>query len=462
MIRVWYSLYDRLLQRRALEVAFAKVRRAAGAPGIDGQRVADFEANLGEELDRLAHELQSKTYRPLPVRRVTIPKPGGGERHLGIPAVRDRTNLRSVPVQQALLNVLQPIFDPTFHPSSYGYRPGRSCQQAVSKATLFIRKYERQWVVDRRGRIARHGIERRSRSSAHRHTVLMSRPCRDLSKCFDRLDHGLILAAVKRRVTDGSVLNLIRLFLARLQRKGGVMVDGEWQPTEVGSPQGGVISPLISNIYLDAFDQEMKRRGHRIVRYADDILILCRSESAAHHALAVATNYLEGPLRLTVNVEKTHVTHAARGVKFLGGEIGTRWIRIQRKKVTAFKEKVKRITRRSSPVNLVKVIRDLNPVLRGFANYFRMANCRGEFDRLMSWVRRRLRAKQLALWKKPSRLHRRLRQLGYRGDFPKMHMRRWRNSRSPQASYAIPNGWLTEQGLLDLSTVETGVLPQVT
>jgi RNA-directed DNA polymerase len=422
VIRVWYSLYDRLLQRRALEVAFAKVRRASGAPGIDGQSVTDFEGNLGEELSRLAHELQSKTYRPLPVRRVTIPKPGGGERHLGIPAVRDRV------VQQALLNILQPIFDPTFHPSSYGYRPGRSCQQAVSKATLFIRKYERQWVVDM-----------------------------DLSKCFDRLDHGLILAAVKRRVTDGSVLNLIRLFL-----KSGVMVDGEWQPTEVGSPQGGVISPLISNIYLDAFDQEMKRRGHRIVRYADDILILCRSESAAHHALAVATNYLEGPLLLTVNVEKTHVTHAARGVKFLGVEIGTRWIRIQRKKVTAFKEKVKRITRRSSPVNLVKVIRDLNPVLRGFANYFRMANCRGEFDRLMSWIRRRLRAKQLALWKKPSRLHRRLRQLGYRGDFPKMHMRRWRNSRSPQASYAIPNGWLTEQGLFDLSTMETGVLPQVT
>jgi RNA-directed DNA polymerase len=361
-----------------------------------------------------------------------------------------------VPVQQALLNVLQSIFDPTFHPSSYGYRPGRSCQQAVSKATLFIRKYERQWVVDRRGRIARHGIERRSTSSAHRHTVLMNRPCRDLSKCFDRLDHGLILAAVKRRVTDGSVLNLIRLFL-----ESGVMVDGEWQPTEVGSPQGGVISPLISNIYLDAFDQEMKRRGHRIVRYADDILILCRSESAAHHALVVATDYLEGPLLLTVNVEKTHVTHAARGVKFLGVEIGTRWIRIQRKKVAAFKEKVKRITRRSSPVNLVKVIGDLNPVLRGFANYFRMANCRGEFTRLMTWIRRRLRAKQLALWKKPSRLHRRLRQLGYRGNFPKMHMRRWRSSRSPQSSYAMPNSWLTEQGLFDLTNVETGVLPQV-
>ncbi len=156
-----------------------------------------------------------------------------------------------------MLDILQPIFDPSFHPSSYGYRPGRSCQQAVSKATLFIRKYERAWVVDRRGRIVRHGIERRLTSIARRHAVPINRPCRDLSKCFDRLDHGLILAAVKRRVTDGSVLNLIRLFL-----KSGVMVDGQWQPTVVGSPQGGVvISPLISNIYLDAFDQEMKRRA---------------------------------------------------------------------------------------------------------------------------------------------------------------------------------------------------------
>ena len=230
MIRVWYSLYDRILQRPALAAAFAKVRRARGAPGIDGQSGFDFEEDLSEELDRLAHELRTKTYRPQPVKRVTIPKPGGGERPLGIPAVRDRV------VQQALLVVLQPIFDPEFHPSSYGYRPGRSCQQAVAKASLFVRKYDRPWVVDM-----------------------------DLSKCFDRLDHDLILAALRRRVTEGSILNLIRMFL-----ESGVMLEGHWQPTEVGSPQGGVITPLISNVYLDAFDQEMKRRGHRIVRYADD------------------------------------------------------------------------------------------------------------------------------------------------------------------------------------------------
>jgi RNA-directed DNA polymerase len=420
-MRIYYSLYDRLLDCRALARAFEKVRRAQGAPGVDGQTIRDFESGLMEELTRLAHELRTKTYQPQPVRRVTIPKPGGGERNLGIPAVRDRV------VQQVLLDILQPIFDPEFHPSSYGYRPGRSCQQAVAKATLFIRQHHRRWVVDM-----------------------------DLSKCFDRLDHDLIVASIQRRVRDGSMLDLIRMFL-----ESGVMIGGEWEATEVGSPQGGVFSPLIANVYLDAFDQEMKRRGHRIVRYADDILILCGSKSAAQRAQQVATEILEGRLRLTVNVEKTHVVHASQGVKFLGVQIGLTWTRIQDKKVLQFKEKVRGITRRNSPVNLEQVIADLNPVLRGFANYFRMANCKGAFAELTVWIRRRLRAKQLALWKRPSRLRRRLRQLGYQGDFTGMRMRSWRSSRSHLASWSMPNAWLASLGLFDLSTVETGVLPQV-
>ncbi len=420
MSRIYYSLYDRLLHRRALARAFAKVRRAKGAPGVDGQTIADFEANVENEFTRLVHELRTKTYRPQPVRRVTIPKPGGGERNLGIPSVRDRV------VQQVLLDILQPIFDPDFHPSSYGYRPGRSCQQAVAKATMFVRQYGLNHVVDM-----------------------------DLSKCFDRLDHGLIIASIRRRVRDGSILALLRMFL-----ESGVMIDGNWEATEIGSPQGGVISPLISNVYLDAFDQEMKRRGHRIVRYADDILILCRSQSGAEHAREVATDILEGELRLTVNEEKTHLVHASRGVKFLGVEISSTWTRIQDKKVAAFKVKVKAITRRNSPVNLRQVIADLNPVLRGYANYFRMANCKRLFGELMSWIRRRLRAKQLALWKRASRLHRRLRQLGYHGTFLKIRMQSWRNSRSYLASMSMPNAWLSELGLFDLTTVETGVLPK--
>ena len=413
------SLYDRLLDYRAWARAFEKVRRSKGAPGDDGQTVESFGLNLCEELNCLLTELRSKTYQPQPVRRVTIEKPDGGERHLGIPAVRDRV------VQQALLDILQPIFDVEFHPSSYGYRPGRSCQQAVAKATMFIRQYGRQHVVDM-----------------------------DLSKCFDRLDHELIIASIRRRVTDGSILNLVRKFLT-----SGVMVNGKWEATEIGSPQGGVVSPLLANIYLDAFDQEMKRRGHRMVRYADDVLILCRSESGAQHALSVATGILEGDLKLTVNLSKTHVTTARKGVKFLGVLIGSVHTSILPSKVKSFKQTVKRITRRNSPVNLRKVISDLNPVLRGWGHYFRMANCKTLFKELAGWIRRRLRAKQLSLWKKPDRLIRRLRQIGRKGNFLKMRMTSWRTSRSSYASMAIDNGYLAELGLFDLASIETGVLP---
>lgn len=422
MKRTYYSLYSRLLERRALARAFEKVRRAKGAPGIDGQTIADFEADLLGELTRLVSELRTKTYRPSAVRRVSIPKPGGGKRHLGIPTVRDRV------VQQALLDILQPIFDPDFHPSSYGYRPKRSCQQAVAKATMFIRRYGLKHVVDM-----------------------------DLSKCFDRLDHGLILSSVRRRVTDGSILSLLKMFLT-----SGVMNDGVWEATELGSPQGGVVSPLIANIYLDAFDQEMMRRGYRIVRYADDILILCRSRRSAEHAMSVAVEILEGELKLTVNRDKTHLTHAFSGVKFLGVVIGSVHTRIAAEKVAAFKATVKAITRKTSPVNLAKVIADLNPVLRGWASYFRMANCKTLYRELAGWIRRRLRAKQLALWKKPTRLIRRLRQVGAQGDLPKMRMTAWRTSRCSHASMAISNGYLAELGLFDITELETGVLPEAT
>ena len=420
MKRTYYSLYSRLLDRRALARAFEKVRRAKGAPGVDGQTIGDFKDDLRGELTRLVTELRDKSYRPLSVRRVSIPKPGGGQRHLGIPAVRDRV------VQQALLDILQPIFDPDFHPSSYGYRPGRSCQQAVAKATMFIRQYDLKHVVDM-----------------------------DLSKCFDRLDHDLILSSIRRRVTDGSILNLIKMFLT-----SGVMNEGVWEATDIGSPQGGVISPLIANIYLDAFDQEMMRRGYRIVRYADDILILCRSQRSAEHAISVAVEILEGELKLTVDRDKTHLTTSRQGVKFLGVLIGSVHTRIAAEKIAAFKAKVKLITRKTSPVNLEKVIADLNPVLRGWGSYFRMANCKGLYRELAGWIRRRLRAKQLASWKKPERLIRRLRQVGVKGELQKMRMASWRTSRSSYASLAISNDYLAELGLFDLAGLETGVLPQ--
>jgi len=405
-----------MLNIKALYHGYCKVKKAKGAAGIDGQSLSDFADKLEENLRTLLHELRTKTYRPQPVKRVEIPKEDGGVRLLGIPAVRDRV------VQQALLDILNPIFDPDFHPSSFGYRQGRSCHDAISKATLFIRDYRRQWVVDM-----------------------------DLSKCFDRLDHELILAGVKRKVTDGSILELIKQFLT-----SGVMVGDHWEPSMEGSPQGGVISPLLANIYLDAFDQEMKSRGHRIVRYADDILILCRSRSAAENALKQATKILEADLKLTVNRSKTHITHSDAGVKFLGVEIGSRQTRIQEKKLRRFRDKVRQLTRRNGGGNLEDTIARLNPLLRGFANYFSIANSQREFKALSGWIRRRLRAKQLKLWKKPGKLHRRLKQLGYKPPFRYIKMNSWRNSCSPLAHLAMPNSWFEDIGLFNLETVKTG------
>jgi RNA-directed DNA polymerase len=415
MTRVYYSLYDRLLSQESLTRAFRKVKANNGKPGIDGQTVEAFAQDLPGEIVMLVHELREKSYRPQPVKRVTIPKDGGGVRELGIPTVRDRV------VQQALLEILQPIFDPGFHPSSYGYRPGHSAHQAIAKAELFIRTYNLRHVVDM-----------------------------DLSRCFDTLNHDLILVGLRKRVVDGSVLGLVRQFL-----QSGVMTGDGWIEVEEGSPQGGVISPLLANIYLDAFDQEMKSRGHRIVRYADDILILTRSKSSAENALKQASRYLEEELKLTVNPQKTEVVSSRDGVKFLGMVIHTGYTRIREKKLCGLKEKVRKMTRRNSPVNLEKVIKDLNPVLRGFANYFKAANCGEVFKALAQWIRRRLRAKQLKLWKKPKRLHRRLRQLGYEGEIKKIRMSSWRNSASPLTNFAISNDYLRELGLFDLGRVRT-------
>ncbi len=418
-MRKYYSLYGRLLDNQMLQAGFKHVKRAKGAAGIDGQTLSAFESNLSKELDNLLLELKEKRYQPSPVRRVIIPKEGGGERMLGVPTVRDRV------VQQALRNILEPIFDPDFHPSSYGYRKGRSCHHAISKASLFIRGYDRDWVVDM-----------------------------DLSKCFDTLDHHIIIEQFRQKVSDNSVLKLLLAFL-----ESGVMVGDSHEVTTKGSPQGGVISPLIANIYLDNFDQLMKSRGHRIVRYADDILILCRSESAARNALKVASSYLESELKLTVNVTKTHIAHSSEGVKFLGVSVFKEYTRIQEKKVTSLKAKLKHMTRRNTGSNLLEVISELNPVLRGFSNYFRIANCSRELKMLMGWLRRRLRCIQLKQWKKYKKLHRRLRQLDFQGKYYRFKMSSWRNSSSEMAHRAMRNAWFhDEMGLYDMSEIDVGII----
>ncbi|HIF9507468.1 TPA: group II intron maturase-specific domain-containing protein, partial [Photobacterium damselae] len=212
----------------------------------------------------------------------------------------------------------------------------------------------------------------------------------------------------------------------------------------------------IANIYLDAFDQEMRKRNHRIVRYADDILIFCRSRRGAENALKQARKILEHDLKLKVNQEKSHIAHSAEGVKFLGVEIGSNYTRIQPKKIKGFKRKLKQMTRRNSGKPLTMIIDALNPVLRGFGQYFKIANTSREFKSLAAWLRRRLRSIQLKLWKKPMKLHRRLKQLGYKPPFQFIKMNSWKNAASPLASYTMPNQWFADLGLVNLGHIKTG------
>jgi len=407
-----------MLSLQALYMAYKQVKKNRGAAGIDGQSVEDFTQNLEKELNQLLLELKEKRYQAQPVKRVEIDKDDGGKRLLGIPTVRDRI------VQQCLSTIMTPIFDPYFHPSSYGYRVGRSCHQAISKATLFIRRYNKRYVVDM-----------------------------DLSKCFDTLDHGLIIKFVRKRITDGSILDLIKQFL-----KSGVMIGSAFESSDIGSPQGGVISPLLSNIYLDEFDQEMMKRQHRIVRYADDILIFCTSTSGAENALTVASHILEVTLKLKVNERKTHIAHSDTGIKFLGVIIGSNYTCIQEKKLRNLKVKVKQLTKRNGGGSLAQVLKRLNPVLRGFVNYFKIANISFILQELSAWLRRRLRAVQLRLWKKATKLHRRLKQLKYKPPFKFINMNSWRSAKSPLANYAMPNKWFKEIGLYQIDEVQTGVL----
>lgn len=420
-MRKFYSLIDKVYSEAALLSAFLKVKSNKGAPGMDGVTVFDFAGNLENEIEKLHVELKTGRYKPMPVRRVNIPRPDGKFRPLGIPTVRDRV------VQQALSNVLEPIFEPDFHPSSYGYRPGHSCHMAIAKADLFMNRYKQRFVVDM-----------------------------DLSKCFDRLNHDLIIRSVNRRVSDGKVLKLIRSFL-----ESGVMEEGGFKETEIGSPQGGVISPLLANVYLDFFDKEMMKRGIRIVRYADDILIFGRTKRQALRYQKCAFGILEDELKLTINREKTHVTNVYDGVKFLGVIIRRNCIAVQPMKVKAFKERVRELTKRNCGGNVESMVSKLNPFLRGWINYFRIANCKELLKGLMQWLRRRIRMRQMRLWKSWRKLHRRLRQLGYRGKFDKISMRKWRNSKSPIIHYALPNKWFEEIGLINLHKISVGILPRI-
>jgi group II intron reverse transcriptase/maturase len=277
----------------------------------------------------------------------------------------------------------------------------------------------------------------------------------DLSKCFDTLDHKLILSSVNEKVSDGKVLGLIDRFL-----KSGIVDKGKFEPTEKGSPQGGIISPLLTNIYLNKFDRYMKTLGIRIVRYADDILVFAASKSEAGRYRAIATKYLEGELKLTLNKEKTHLTNLDKGILYLGFEIHNYGVSASEKSIRKFKEKVRKLTPRNQGYKLDYYLTELNFLLKGYSMYFRVALSKSLFRNLMSWVRRRLRMMIMKSWKSWRGLHKQLRRMGYKGSFEKISVTRWRNSSCHLLHMALPNTWFDEQHLFNMEKVTTDTLHQ--
>ena len=347
-----HSLTGRITSKLVFE-AWRAVRRNRGAAGVDKVSIRMFEKNLDANLDRLMRELKQRTFEPLPARRVYIPKDAKGTkfRPLGIPAVRDRV------AQEVLRRLLNPIFEARFHGHSYGFRLGRSCHDAVEKV-LELGRQGYRYVLDA-----------------------------DISGFFDNLSHSAIMRELSDVVADGNILGLVEKFL-----RAGVMEGGKIRPTRVGTPQGGVVSPLLANIALNILDWHLHERGFRFVRYADDFVVLCRSEDEAKEALALVEHFLADRLGLSLSPEKTTVTRFHEGFSFLGFDIKSRFVRMRAKSVENFKTKVRRITRRSHNLD-AEMVERLNRVIRGTANYFATpwSHCGDIYRSLDRWIRMRLR-----------------------------------------------------------------------
>jgi group II intron reverse transcriptase/maturase len=345
-----HSLTGRITTR-LMNDAFKAVKRNRGAAGIDKVSIAMFEANLEENLTALMKGLKKGEFEPKPLRRVYIPKGKSKLRPLGIPAVRDRV------AQEVLRRLLSPIFERLFHDASFGFRPGRSCHQAVERV-LELHRQGLKVVLDA-----------------------------DIKGFFDNIPHHVIMKAVAAEVADGNILRLVEKFL-----KAGVMESGVFKPTEVGTPQGGVVSPLLANTVLNHLDWRLHGAGYSFVRYADDFVVVCQTSNQAEEALALVKQILECELGLQLSTEKTTVTTYGKGYAFLGFQLSARWRKMRPKSVEKFKDKVRELTRRKHNLD-VKLVEKLNRVIRGTANYFAVSftNSVQPFRGLDSWIRMRLR-----------------------------------------------------------------------
>jgi RNA-directed DNA polymerase len=403
-----------------IQAALAQVRRNKGAPGIDGMTVDRLPAHLETHWPTIRDQLLTGTYRPQPVRRVAIPKPGGGIRQLGIPTGLDRL------IQQAVLQIMQPRWDATFSDSSFGFRPGRSAHQAVAQAQTYIEEGY-QVVVDL-----------------------------DLEKFFDRVNHDILMGLVAKRERDKRLLKLLRAFLT-----AGIMEHGLVSKNEEGTPQGGPLSPMMSNIMLDTLDRELERRGHRFCRYADDCNIYVRSEQAALRVMASVTRFLTRRLKLKVNQEKSAVAKPSRrsflGFSFLIGEDVKR--RIAPKAIHRYKAKVRERTGRHRGITLTRMVGDLAHLIRGWGGYFGFCQTPSVLCRLDQWTRRRLRSVAWTQWKTGRRRFAELRKRGVgrtaAATTAASSRGPWRLSRSPAIHTALNRAALASLGLPNLLDAHT-------
>ena len=404
------------LARENLQRAWKRVKANKGAAGVDGLDIEQTAEQLRTAWPIIRDQLLSGTYRPMPVRRVMIPKPGGGERELGIPTVTDRL------IQQALLQVLQPILDPTFSKHSYGFRPGRSAHEAVLAAQSYVQS-GRRIVVDV-----------------------------DLEKFFDRVNHDILIGRLQKRLGDPGTIRLIRAYL-----NSGIMMEGVVQERMMGTPQGGPLSPLLANVLLDEVDKELERRGHCFVRYADDANVYVRSHKAGQRVMALLRR-LYGMLRLTVNETKSAVA-SVFGRKFLGYSF---WVapggvikrRVADKPMATFKQRIRQLTRRSGGRSLQDVVDRLRLYVLGWKAYFRLAQTPRVWKELDKWMRHRLRAVQLKQWKRGKTMYRELLALGAKPEVARRvagNSRRWWRNSGMLLNAVLTLEWLDKLGIPRLS-----------
>ena len=409
------SLMERVIDPENMQRAYRKMVANKGAPGVDSMTVHQLAGHLKQYWPTLRERLLADAYHPSPIRATTIPKPKGGTRQLGIPTVTDRL------IQQALSQVLMPIFDPGFSESSYGYRPKRSAKQAVSAMKAHVTAGHR-WVVDL-----------------------------DLEAFFDRVNHDLLMARVARRVDDKRVLRLIRRYL-----EAGMFQHGLPTPRRRGTPQGGPLSPLLANILLDDMDKALERRGHRFCRYADDLQVYVRSRRAGERVMARLSDFLGSSLKLTVNRAKSAVDRP-----WNRGYLGYTLTRHKRPKLTLAKaslqhlmQRVREILKRGRGRNIRRVIEELTPVLRGWASYFSLVDVKRPLEALDQWMRRRLRCVIWRQWKRPQTRRRKLLALGLdeqrawksagNGRGP------WWNAGASHMNQALPRKWFDRLGLISV------------